>query len=1052
MEDVVVPEEGNAMAADSHPVDRSDQESEFQPPLSPTHVLRSVISSSLSSHAQLPQHASAVSALQSKMKARSERKAIWKQPSKMKEDRRTVPGFYMSACSHTGAWGFSSSDEDMEARAEDLAIHTVEDKSIITSMGHGEAVFLENITDNICNAKQDFSLCRNKPWTPPKGFWRIARQEPLLSNGGDVSEREESKSGLMPRHTALRTDPSVQEEIKRSDSAESHPQSCRPSDSVAKGSDLWRAESLESICSSGSSLSLAEKVEINRTILRQMLQKAQRKSGEGQQATITDQKMENTHSRGGLNDSDWDSGISLHDSEQTQRPFVSGAELPLSPRHEQAKQLLERARMKARSNPLKADHTILPVQRDKPELLSWVGAPVQQAPLVGTERVVVGSGNLSDSSSSDSTGGSRRRRTHGQSPTRVRFQDETEKDAEVRYLERQCKRVGERAQGLLGAKPSLATYINSQRPEDKYKSRRSQEDLPDINSHYEPATMGQQCNSCGTILDGDFSDPRFFQKQPSPANGESEGRTVPCWVAPTLPNRLVRIEQIKETYIGAMSPVIVESDGTHCRATGSVGSGRGTLQKQKRKSRKRDGSPEIRATAANGLRTPGSPSISRNTPMSNGAIALPPNPYALDSLEIKVEGTCKSLSNFKACVPSVASRGEVPGAQSVPGLPQPVSPPLQPKKSALNLDSPSGQRVMPSQHHHLMHIDIVQEGGEQSNLEGIPQGNPDPQQTTLISKNSIMKELAGSNSHGQRTIIPGQHGSQQAGLAQDQIRVEVAASPAKTSVNNGHVQGPIRAEEQREDSSSPSPMTSDLRLIDRNMTPEAEQREGKAQQALRRFFSAMGLNAGRRISKSHSSSMEQLGPPLKPRTNSSETPSHPHTLKKAPSLQNLRLASPFSQLKKSSSVQNLQSPKRKPERSTVYTPGERPCSPALSRGLQRALSVEDVGSPSAMRSVGRVAQAFPDGTFLLELNRPPDRPFGFLISRGKGRPDSGVYVEDMGDSSTQKLYAGLLGVGDEILEVNGEKVAGLSLDLVTQLMVQNGTASIRVLRHRPPHR
>lgn len=64
----------------------------------------------------------------------------------------------------------------------------------------------------------------------------------------------------------------------------------------------------------------------------------------------------------------------------------------------------------------------------------------------------------------------------------------------------------------------------------------------------------------------------------------------------------------------------------------------------------------------------------------------------------------------------------------------------------------------------------------------------------------------------------------------------------------------------------------------------------------------------------------------------------------------------------------------------------------------------------------------------------------------------GVYVEDMGDSSTQKLYSGLLGVGDEILEVNGEKVAGLSLDLVTQLMVQNGTASIRVLRHRPPHR
>lgn len=59
------------------------------------------------------------------------------------------------------------------------------------------------------------------------------------------------------------------------------------------------------------------------------------------------------------------------------------------------------------------------------------------------------------------------------------------------------------------------------------------------------------------------------------------------------------------------------------------------------------------------------------------------------------------------------------------------------------------------------------------------------------------------------------------------------------------------------------------------------------------------------------------------------------------------------------------------------------------RDLQRALSVEDVGRPSAVRSVGRVAQAFPDGTILLELSRPPNGPFGFLISRGKGRPDSG---------------------------------------------------------------
>lgn len=283
------------MAGNSHPMVRSDQECESQPPLRPTNVLRSVISSTLSSHTQLHQHASADSVQQSKVKARSERKAIWKQPFKKKEDKRLVPGFHMSAFSHTGIWGFSSSDEDMEAHSEDLAVHIGEDKSTVMSMGHRKAVFLENLTDDISNAKKD------KPWTPPEDFWRIAKQEPLISNCGDVPGREESKSGVIPRHTVMRTDPSIQGEIKHSDLAESHPQGCRPCDlglAGATGSELCRAESLESICSSGISLSLAERVEINRTILRQRLQKTQKKSSEGQQATINDQRMENTHSRG----------------------------------------------------------------------------------------------------------------------------------------------------------------------------------------------------------------------------------------------------------------------------------------------------------------------------------------------------------------------------------------------------------------------------------------------------------------------------------------------------------------------------------------------------------------------------------------------------------------------------------------------------------------------------------------------------------------------------------------------------------------------------------
>lgn len=55
----------------------------------------------------------------------------------------------------------------------------------------------------------------------------------------------------------------------------------------------------------------------------------------------------------------------------------------------------------------------------------------------------------------------------------------------------------------------------------------------------------------------------------------------------------------------------------------------------------------------------------------------------------------------------------------------------------------------------------------------------------------------------------------------------------------------------------------------------------------------------------------------------------------------------------------------------------------------------------------------------------------------------------MADKSTAKLYSGLLGVGDEILEVDGAKVAGLGLAHVRELLARAESLSIRVLRQRP---
>lgn len=59
-----------------------------------------------------------------------------------------------------------------------------------------------------------------------------------------------------------------------------------------------------------------------------------------------------------------------------------------------------------------------------------------------------------------------------------------------------------------------------------------------------------------------------------------------------------------------------------------------------------------------------------------------------------------------------------------------------------------------------------------------------------------------------------------------------------------------------------------------------------------------------------------------------------------------------------------------------------------------------------------------------------------------------MYVEKVADSAGEGPYTGLLGIGDEILQVNGETVAGLSLDQVTRFMTQESTASLRVMPAR----
>ncbi|KAM4722907.1 uncharacterized protein KIAA1614 homolog [Rhinophrynus dorsalis] len=224
-------------------------------------------------------------------------------------------------------------------------------------------------------------------------------------------------------------------------------------------------------------------------------------------------------------------------------------------------------------------------------------------------------------------------------------------------------------------------------------------------------------------------------------------------------------------------------------------------------------------------------------------------------------------------------------------------------------------------------------------------------------------------------------------------------------------------------------------------------KKGDLRSGMKKILSTFGLTSRPRLERFQSSSLEQIfTSPLQNRDASADADNEscdggtkPGGMKKSPSLQSLKLMSPFNLPRKASSVQTLLG---KSDRSTAYVTGDANTAP------RRALSVEDIGSPDMPRSLGRVVEVYPDGTRLLELQRPPHSSFGFIISSGTGRPDSGIYVQEMSNANTAKLYSGLLCVGDEILELNGTKVSTLGPAQLSHIIGHEVTLLLRVLHQR----
>ncbi|XP_051943225.1 uncharacterized protein LOC127615910 isoform X2 [Hippocampus zosterae] len=830
-------------------------------------------------------------------------------------------------------------------------------------------------------------------WAPPKGFWRVARPETLLLNGMDP---QSLASGLP-----------YKDYTQGEDKTEDHGDVVGNSVNDAEASQV---DKHDGVCVSlpGGGLSADEKER----------QKADEKLKERQQK-CREQQYRDGHATDGVDYEDegacggFQDSIILQELEPYLRSLlVISDDFPLSPRHEQAKRLLERARLKARANHVKGDRPSRRSHSDhrsttKKQQVETLNPALVQKPIQAkedfTSQRASGPFLVPDQGDAAPPGDHVvRLRRYGCSPTRVRFEDESEREAESRYLDR----VRQRGRTAVPKSKNRGSNTDSSSSgSERSRSHRSVSmpgpQKPEIGVNAETMTvireiivLVKKCEACGSVVKEpqpgtSLTDSQIIELQQGGNPEDTRGRTVPYWVPPNKPDVSARPKApLTVTFAGAF--VLGENKE---KSTGWKSSGFGKLRRRSRKG-------ESRLESGNGPYGPSWAQRRNSNPrnrvnLSRVVSFAPDSPVTLEprlmgaaggvreAPTLPIKSALKSSSRNRS---AAEARRESP-ASSAQGSLAICNPAACIRPSTLRYSPARLNPDMPA----ADVWDATLEGAVTTDTGAGSEFHPATRSLALSRAEDLRAEL---------------------------LRAE-------------H----LKAEAVWEDSS---------RKLD-----------GRPKLFLRRFFSSIGLNGvGRLVKGGRSSSMEQLSIPTSRSNTTSPSPTRrPHPtirIQRTPSLQTLHTALPLAQLRKASSVQSLE---RRTERTTIlgevqipYGLARSPDSPRLD--LHRTLSVEDVIPSRVVRPAGRVSQAFPDGSLLLELIRPPNGPFGFVISRGKGRPDTGVYVEKVGDGTGDVPYVGLLGVGDEIVQVNGEMVAGLSLDQVTRLMTRESIASLRIMPAR----
>ncbi|XP_053381041.1 uncharacterized protein LOC123551801 [Mercenaria mercenaria] len=110
----------------------------------------------------------------------------------------------------------------------------------------------------------------------------------------------------------------------------------------------------------------------------------------------------------------------------------------------------------------------------------------------------------------------------------------------------------------------------------------------------------------------------------------------------------------------------------------------------------------------------------------------------------------------------------------------------------------------------------------------------------------------------------------------------------------------------------------------------------------------------------------------------------------------------------------------------------------------RKQSRETVSLQQEIQPMGKLLKVNPDGTQIIQLVKPENGPIGFFIANGSGKYGNGIFVSRFVEKRPEQCFAGLLGVGDEILEVNGHLVRDLSQDAVYNLISASAVVLVKV--------